>query len=418
MRLSTRLFLYLSASILLVTLASALVTLQLRERSLREAHGRETRAMAEVLQLVAGDARRDGRDADLERVLMRRLADPQATLVESEMAVTRTRHALVALMLFVAAALVMHQVLERTLTRRLREFVAATDALAREPAAAGVRVPDDVAELAELAGAFNRMAGRLEARLRDDYQALLHEQEEKHALQRMLAEEERYAVLGRLSGGLAHELGTPLNVIRIRAEAVAVAATPALAQHAHGIVAEVQRITSLVRGLMQVARRHELELRPLELGELMRGAAAEIRPEARAAGVEIAVDTPARPVVVLGDAVLLRHAVLNLAFNALHAMRSTPERRLLRLAVRADAGTGAAALEVEDTGHGIDESIRGRVFEPFFTTKDVDEGSGLGLAIARGIVEQQGGSLGLEPREGGGTRVCIRLPAAVPEVAR
>jgi two-component system, NtrC family, sensor kinase len=225
-------------------------------------------------------------------------------------------------------------------------------------------------------------------------------------------------VLGRLSGGLAHELGTPLNVIRIRAEAVAVAATPALAQHAHGIVAEVQRITSLVRGLMQVARRHELELRPLELGELMRGAAAEIRPEARAAGVEIAVDTPARPVVVLGDAVLLRHAVLNLAFNALHAMRSTPERRLLRLAVRAGPGVGAAALEVEDTGHGIDESIRGRVFEPFFTTKDVDEGSGLGLAIARGIVEQQGGSLGLEPREGGGTRVCIRLPAAVPEVAR
>ena len=108
-------------------------------------------------------------------------------------------------------------------------------------------------------------------------------------------------------------------------------------------------------------------------------------------------------------------ALLNLAVNARDAM---PEGGRLTIATRREAGPtplGYVAVEVSDTGVGMDETVRKRVFEPFFTTKDVGKGTGLGLSMVYGFVTQSGGHVGLQTAEGKGTTVTLYFAAAATD---
>jgi signal transduction histidine kinase len=96
---------------------------------------------------------------------------------------------------------------------------------------------------------------------------------------------------------------------------------------------------------------------------------------------------------------------VNLLTNAVQAVGPGGA---IRLVARADGI--AVALDVEDDGPGVDEAVRGRIFEPLITTRE--HGNGLGLALVKRVAERHGGSVGHEPRAGGGTRFTLRLPAA------
>jgi signal transduction histidine kinase len=249
------------------------------------------------------------------------------------------------------------------------------------------------------------MAERLEGKRK----ALLAETEERIGLERQLRSAEKFAALGRLSGGLAHELGSPLSAIEVRAEAVEAdpTAPPGTRRHAREIVAEVERIAGLMSGLRHVSRRHPLEARPTDLVEVARLAAGDVAERAAAAGVVLAVE-PAEPVPIEGDVTLLRHAVANLALNAVQALEGHAGERRLTIYVDRDDGTGRIALE--DNGPGLAPEVRKRLFEPFLTTRDTGEGTGLGLAISLGIAEEHGGDLRIESRSEGGTRAVLRVP--------
>jgi len=107
---------------------------------------------------------------------------------------------------------------------------------------------------------------------------------------------------------------------------------------------------------------------------------------------------------VMGDAPQLRQALVNLILNAVQA--ASPGGEVWVLVRREGA---SVAIDVEDTGPGVAESVRGRLFEPLITTKD--HGSGLGLALVKRVAERHGGSVGHEPRPGGGARFTFRIPA-------
>jgi signal transduction histidine kinase len=271
---------------------------------------------------------------------------------------------------------------------------------------APIAVPRAARELQDLARAFNEMVERLDGKQR----TLLRETEERIALERRLRDSELFAALGRLTGGVAHELGSPLGVIGVRAEAIHSSpdATPELRRHAQSIEAEVERIARLVRDLVHVARRNGTPPGSVALGGVVREAAEALRHEADEAGVELSVSVADDDLPVAGDGRLLRHALYSVGLNAVQAMRGHPGERRLSLAVeRAD---GTARVVVEDTGPGIAPDDYARVFEPFFTTKDVGQGSGLGLAISAGIAEEHGGTLTLAPAPGGGVRAQLVLP--------
>ncbi|MGI9181387.1 MAG: sensor histidine kinase, partial [Longimicrobiaceae bacterium] len=302
-----------------------------------------------------------------------------ATVMEHDIALSRERQFLLMVLTALTGTLAVMLVLNRTLRAPLAEIMRGVRSLSGEGVPEPIQVSSAAGELASLAVAFNAMAAQLEARRL----SLLREAEERLALERRLRGAERYALLGRLSGGLAHELGSPLNVIGVRAEAILTHsdAAPTVRLQGEQILAEVDRIAQLVRGLLHVARRHGIDARPLDLTALVRSAFAHVQKDAEPAGVQLQLELPAEPVVIRGEHTLLRHALLNLARNAVQALATHAGERRLWIALEPD--TDRVRVVVQDSGPGIAPEDREQVFEPFFTTKDVGEGTGLGLSISR-----------------------------------
>ena len=219
--------------------------------------------------------------------------------------------------------------------------------------------------------------------------------------------------MGRLAAGIAHELGTPLNVIGGRVKMLRRGGlAPQLVEEYLAILAEqAERMTSIIRQLLDFARRREPKVAAADLTASARAIQRLVQPLAQKRGVEVAV-APGEPVWALGDAVQLEQVLTNLVVNAIHACAPGGRVEITctllrgerdeRRAVRARAGRRAR----HGRGH------RERIFEPFFTTKDVGEGTGLGLSVAHGIVREHGGWIEVESTPERGSRFSVFLPMA------
>jgi len=170
---------------------------------------------------------------------------------------------------------------------------------------------------------------------------------------------------------------------------------------------ETQRIDRIVQQFLEYARPKPLLPEPCELGALVADVAARARPLAEARGVRLDVEgTGVGPAVV--DPGQLRQALDNLVRNAIEA---TPPGGRVSIGARRDAS--GHAIEVCDTGHGIDPDRLPRIFDLYYTTKP--EGTGVGLAVTQQIVAAHGGTIECDSRPGAGTRMSVRLPARKDE---
>jgi signal transduction histidine kinase len=174
---------------------------------------------------------------------------------------------------------------------------------------------------------------------------------------------------------------------------------------------EVGRAASLIERFLVFARARSAHPHPQPIGPIVREAAEVVGPAAAQARVERVVEIEEPLPLVDADAELLRQAFLNLCVNAIQAMQ---ERSGGRLTVRARRDGDGVAVEVADTGPGMDPETRAHVFEPFFTTKAT--GTGLGLAIVRQAAEANGGTVEVESAPGAGATFRVRLPGAAPVV--
>ncbi len=252
-------------------------------------------------------------------------------------------------------------------------------------------------ELGDLGRDLNSMCEHLaEARARTE------------AATEQLRHADRLATAGQLAAGLAHELGTPLNVVAGRAKLIASSSeAPDRARDDARIIGEqAGRMTAIIRQLLDFTRRRQGDKRLQDLRPLARRTVALLGELADRKRVTLAVDAPDVPVEARVDGPQLEQVLTNLLVNAVQAM---PDGGTATVSVR--GGLDGARLAVEDVGVGIPPEHRQRVFEPFFTTKDVGEGTGLGLAVVHGIVSDHGGRLELESEVGRGTRVTVHLPA-------
>lgn len=237
----------------------------------------------------------------------------------------------------------------------------------------------------------------LEARVRERTAALA-------AAQRELSDAERLASVGRLAGGVAHEINNPAGVILGRASFLRTVLEESggdAEQIADLAVMERQaeRIRQITGSLLRFARASTGERRPVDLADVARDAIALARLEARARSIDLRDELAAAPVTA--DPQALEQVVYNLLRNAVHAARGTVWVR-----------TGPDGLVVEDDGPGIPPEHLPRVFEPFFTTKPPGEGTGLGLAVVHGIVGEHGGRIVAENVPDGGARFRVTLPGA------
>jgi two-component system, sporulation sensor kinase E len=236
--------------------------------------------------------------------------------------------------------------------------------------------------------------------------------ERKH-IQKQLWKAERLAELGTLASGMAHEIGTPMNVILGRAEYLLQhTADEGMKKGLATIITQIERITKLMNQLLVFVRRKQPDRRAVDFGEIVDDS-LELFQERIAHSrimVDKTIESSLPPVCVDRDQLV--QVLINLVMNSIHAM---PEGGRLRLSL--DRENSHVRLGVSDTGHGIPEEIRSKVFDPFFTTKDFGKGTGLGLTIVKGIVEEHGGTIAVDSTVGKGTTVWIRLPVDIAQIA-
>ncbi|HYR97254.1 MAG TPA: ATP-binding protein [Candidatus Binatus sp.] len=250
----------------------------------------------------------------------------------------------------------------------------------------------------------------VEGRRRDRCSAaIIRAQDEAIATTRArLAQSEKLAALGQLAAAVAHEVRSPLAVIRSAAQGLAEAMPPGdeEARRAYSfITAEIDRLGSVVSSLLAFARPLQIQPRSVPVHELFDRALLLARDDLAGKALTIRRDEASALPAVRADGDLICQVLLGLLANAAEAAPSGGEVALL-----AEASGGVVELAVADSGPGVPADLRGRIFEPFFTTRP--RGTGLGLAVARQIVEAHGGRIEVGERAGGGARFTVRLPAA------
>jgi signal transduction histidine kinase len=286
-------------------------------------------------------------------------------------------------------------------------------------------------EIGTIAGRFNAMTGSL----RDAREEGQRGAEARLALEARLRQSEKLATIGQMAAEIAHEVGTPLNVIGGRARAIGkiikrqsnpdegsgeLVKNPSaeIAKNAGIIGGEVERITKIIRQVLDFSRRRGPTVTRVRVPALVAEAVEFVAETTRRQGItlEVRAAAPGLPDIA-GDPDQLQQVCLNLLMNAIHAMPTGGTLRIgAERVVRRKGGLDLAApaeyvlLEISDSGSGIPEAHRDKIFEPFFTTRDEGQGTGLGLAVSNGIVKDHDGWIEVESGEGRGAVFRVYLP--------
>ncbi len=305
-------------------------------------------------------------------------------LLQEDLAQTRRSIALTVLLFVAAVALLTWLLARRSVALPLRRLVRDMRRV-REgdlSVAAEARRFDEVGEAAH---EFDQLVAALE-------RARSRAKEEGDARQRMeraLQDADKLITLGQLSAVMAHEIGSPLQVLEGRARALSKHADEpeATRRTAQMLVEQTERITRIVSQLLSITRRRASAPATLDGAQGVQAVAALLEVEARRRGVALQLSVTGQT-QVFADADQLQQVALNLLRNAINV---SPRGGAVQVRV---GGPGAQfLLEVEDDGPGLDAAVRERLFEPFFTTRPQEGGSGLGLSVVHTIVKEHRGAV-------------------------
>lgn len=243
---------------------------------------------------------------------------------------------------------------------------------------------------------------RIALGLNDMLAEIRDHQAQERALNRRLRHQQKMAAVGTVVGGIAHELGAPLNVIDGRARRLQKQTDqPEARRQLEAIRGQVLRLSRIVRQLLDFSRPESREVEPVELNRLLEQSCAAVRHEQLSAA-RLSLQRTVSPLWLQLDGARLELALVNVLRNALQAAQS-------RVQVRVREQEEWLAIEISDDGPGFtlgpDELLA-----PFVTTKPKGEGTGLGLAIVHNIMAELDGGLALTAAPGGGARVTLTLP--------
>jgi signal transduction histidine kinase len=253
--------------------------------------------------------------------------------------------------------------------------------------------------LERLPGAVGTGSGVL-VRLRDP--------EAQRKIGRELRIADRLAAIGRITGGVAHEVKNPLNAILLHVEVARqkmARGDTDIAPQMDVISREIVRLDRVVKTFLDFTKPVDMEFSSVPLRPLLDEIAQLALPQAEASHIQVEVRLEEDGVEVRADRDMLKQALLNVVVNAMEAMPAGGELRLEAL-----AGEDAAELRISDTGGGISPELREKIFRLYFTTKK--QGSGIGLAMTFRIVQLHDGTIDFTSEPGKGTTFLIRLPMA------
>jgi len=272
-------------------------------------------------------------------------------------------------------------------------------------------------EIGAIATRFNEMTFSL----RESRAETQRQNEAKLALEQRLGQTEKLATIGQLAAEIAHEVGTPLNVIAGRARSIQrKSKDPDAVEKNAGIVAEqTARITRIIQRLLDFTRRKvgTPEQSAVNLNELALTTMELLAGQFSAAKVKTRLERAEGIPRVAGDRDRLQQVLINLMLNAVQAMPEggklqveTRVERRARPGLEGGAEQDFVQLAIIDTGIGIPAEIKDKIFDPFYTTKEGQGGTGLGLAVVSGIVKEHDGWIDVEDAADGGTAFRVYLP--------
>jgi two-component system NtrC family sensor kinase len=263
-------------------------------------------------------------------------------------------------------------------------------------------------ELGELANEINLMCERL-----------AEEQDARARATEQLRHADRLTTVGKLASGLAHELGTPLNVVSGRARLIADGEVEGgeVVDSARIVAEQADRMTALIRQLLDFARPRAPRPAPVNITTLAQRVCQLVATIARKANVVLVPPASDDALRLEADDGQLTQVLTNLVVNAIQAIGNDGTVEIVTRTVEQTppphVGGSAQtwmAIEVRDTGAGMDDATRQRIFEPFYTTKQVGEGTGLGLSVSWGIVREHGGWIDVSSELNKGSSFTVYLP--------
>ena len=277
-------------------------------------------------------------------------------------------------------------------------------------------------EIGQLADEFNRMATNLQ----QAHQEILRQAEERLRLEQEVHQAQKLTAVGMLAAEVAHEIGTPLNIISGRAEVLERVVPPEHPERRHldVILTQTERISGIIRALLDYTRPRRPTLREEAILPILARVADLLLGRCRAKGVRIQLDLPVGLPEILGDGDQLQQLFLNILLNALDA---SPQGAPIRVfsggdpalpaegragITRGKADAPCLPIHVLDAGKGLTAEELDHVFEPFFSTKGRGQGAGLGLPVVEEIARAHRGEIEMRSIAGAGTEVIVRLPLA------
>lgn len=275
-------------------------------------------------------------------------------------------------------------------------------------------------EFGQLADALGNMLARIErdkAKLSETVASLEEANAQLLANQQVLVEAEKFAAVGRLSAGLAHEIGNPLGIIQGYIELLGRDDIDEAERRQYGERAEKElaRVTRLIRQLLDLARKKSDQQSSTSVAPVVDEVVDMLRQQKNTRDIQFSVDCADGQEHVRCSEADLHQVLLNCLLNALDAIHEQDgqEGKIdISCRCRDEDAERVMDIIIQDNGTGIQADGLKNVFDPFFTTKAVGRGTGLGLSVCRSIVETCGGVIRLESEEAVYTRVVTTLPVA------
>jgi signal transduction histidine kinase len=285
---------------------------------------------------------------------------------------------------------------------------------------------EGLGEFTQLSLSLNRLVTRIDGdkqELRSSVESLKKANEELQKNRDEMIRAEKLASVGRLSAGLAHEIGNPLGIIQGYIDLLAEEALEAKDRQAFSERAtqELSRINALIRNLLDISRSPVASsIDKVDLHLLLHDLIKTVRIRKTSRDIEYSTDFLAENSEVDIDSEGLRQVFLNCILNSIDAIEELSDDESGSICVHTEKTVSKDEKEcimvtLQDNGSGIDPQNRDAIFDPFFTTKEVGKGTGLGLAVAHNMIKKSGGTIAISSNTEQGTTLIITLPLSTPQ---
>ncbi|MBF0320677.1 MAG: hypothetical protein HQL01_12835 [Nitrospirae bacterium] len=256
-----------------------------------------------------------------------------------------------------------------------------------------------------------------------DLEKINHELQEATA---QLIQSAKLSALGELTAGIAHELNQPLNGIKIICQSILKDMQKGrhnpdeLGTDLADVVEQVDKMAAIIDHMRIFTRRTEgMTTQLMDINSIIEGPFKLLNQQLKITGIVVTKNLAQDLPQIKGDIIRLEQVFINFITNARNAMKSDAKAdKYLKITTSLvnngdlSLDGGGVAIEIEDTGAGIPDSIKDKIFQPFFTTNEPGKGTGLGLSVSKKIIEEHGGTISVESTAGKGTIFRIVLPTA------